>query len=250
MVKNLLVGSVRPVIKTWYSDRAAGATVDNRDRDQHLGFYQSMYRVSRASARKFLAGDWQEVLHTAPCLDARMFQIAQWYLVKELWFSEPCNILCMGADTMFVKPTEVFGRWNHMRLFNHTDPKSHPEFLSYFNDDVRYFPHDMDAAVWELGERRMSEWFSHQQAHWDLGQLINNTMFWSQPIASTDRLHPGMNWMSHNLRDLSQSSLDLTQRWNGLPFSAVHVMHFNGSRGPQATLDIMQQTAERFEIEL
>lgn len=250
MVKNYLVGSVRPVIKTWYSDTPAGATVDNRNREQHLALYKEMYATSRASARKFLAGEWEEILHSAPCLDARMFQIAQWYLVKELWFREPCNILCMGADTMFIKPTEVFGRWNTMRLFNYTDPRNHPEFTNYFNDDVRYFPHDMDPAIWELGERRMAEWFSHQQAHWDLGQLINNTMFWNQSIDDNDRLHPYMNWMSHNLRDLSPESLAATHRWNRFPFESVHVMHFNGSRGPAATLDIMKLTAEKFGVDV
>ena len=250
MVKNYLVGSVRPVIKKWYSDTAHGATEDNQNWMPHLKMYQEMYKTSRASAVKFLEGDWEPVIHTAPVLDARLFQIAQWYLVKEMWFEQPCNILCMGADTMFVKPTKVFDHWKGMRMFNYTDPRSHAEHVHYFNDDVRYFPHDMNPEIWEIGERRMAEWFSHSQSHWDLGQLINNSMFWQEDIHSDDRLHPYMNWMCHDLRDLSDQSISHCETWNRTTFDSAKILHFNGSRGPKATLDIMKQVADKFGVKL
>jgi len=251
MVKNYLIGSVRPVIKTWYSNSKEGATADNENWQHHLELYQQMYAISRASAKQYLQGDWQEICHQAPVLDARFFQIAQWYLVKEQWFREPCNILCMGADTMFVKPTDIFDSWNaHMRMFNYTDPRTHPEFPNYFNDDVRYFPHDMDPSVWEIGERRMHEWFGHEQSHWDLGQLINNSMFWSQNIDDSNRLYPMLNFMCQNFRNLDQQSLDFSSAWNRCNFDQAHVLHFNGSRGPADTVKIMQTVAEKYEISL
>lgn len=250
MVKNYLVGAVRPVIKKWFSHDAQGATVDNENRDIDIGHYDEMYRVSRASAKKYLQGEWTEICHRAPCLDARLFQIAQWYLVKEMWFKEPCNILCMGSDTLFVRDTEMFGEWEEMRIFNYTDPRSHRQFPHYFNDDVRYFPSTMDPAVWELGERRMYDWFSHAQAHWDCGQLIHNAMFWSQPIADDDRLHPYLNWMSHGLRTVDPRHIDASSQWNRCGFENAKIMHFNGSRGAAATVDAMKQFAQHFEVDV
>lgn len=249
MVKNYLVGAVRSIIKKWCSADAQGAQIDNDNRDKDLESYREMYRLSRSSARMFLQGDWQEICHEAPCLDARMFQIAQWYHIKELWFKEPCNILCMGSDTMFVQPTDMFGNWNTMRLFNYTDPRRHPEFANYFNDDIRYFPYDMDPMIWELGERRMSDWVSHAQAHWDCGQLIHNTMFWAQDIPDNDRLHPQLNWLSISLEPGDLDRIKLLEHWNRCDFKQARILHFHGSRGPDATLDLMKRWAKIFEVQ-
>jgi len=250
MVKNYLVGSVRPIIKKWYSADAAGARIDNPNRDEDARSYREMYRISRSSARAFLLGDWEEVCHEAPCLDARLFQIAQWYLVKEMWHREPCNILCMGSDTMFVQPTEIFGKWSTMRLFNYTDPRNHREFPNYFNDDVRYFPHDMDPAIWELGERRMIDWFDHAQAHWDCGQLIHNSMFWAQSIPDDDRLHPYLNWMSTSLSPKDIARRGAAEQWNRCTLDLVRILHFHGSRGPEATRALMTMWAESAGVKL
>jgi hypothetical protein len=249
MVKNYLVGAVRPVIKRWYSSSPQGATQDNPNSAQDLGLYQAMYDLSRASARKFLQGDWQEICHRAPCLDARMFQIAQWYLVKELWFSEPCNILCMGSDTLFLQPTDMFGTWPDMRLFNYTEPRGHAEFRHYFNDDVRYFPHSMDPEIWNLAERRMADWFTHAQAHWDCGQLIHNSMFWSQSINDNDRRHPYLNWMAHGIvhapNPMDTEVIRRSSEWNGCPVEHARIMHFNGSRNAAVVVDAMTQFARQ-----
>ena len=133
-MKNYLVGAVRPVSTTWgywkTQEEEAKALEGHKK-------YEDMYKISRASACKFLQGEWEEVKFTAPVLDARLYQIAQWYCIKELWHREPCNILAMGADTLFIKPTEIFGRYNTMRMFNYTDPRTHKEFPHYFNDDIR-----------------------------------------------------------------------------------------------------------------
>jgi hypothetical protein len=256
MVKNYLVGSVRPVVKIWYGHTAENTKIDNANADSALQIYKNMYSVSRASARKFLEGSWEEVLFSSPVLDARMFQIAQWYAVREMWFKEPCNILCMGADTMFVQPTEMFGRWPEMRMFNYTDPKFHNDLKPYtdsghyFNDDVRYFPAKMDPKIWEIGERRMADWFTHSQAHWDCGQLINNHMFWSQDIDLEDRLHPYFNWMSHCVRTFDDSSVKQAEEWNQCTFDDANIIHFNGSRGPEHTLNFMNEIANKLNLGL
>jgi hypothetical protein len=77
-MKNYLVGAVRPVSTTW------GYWKNQEEETQALAGhkkYEDMYRISRASARKFLQGDWEEIKFTAPVRDARMYQIAQWYVL-------------------------------------------------------------------------------------------------------------------------------------------------------------------------
>lgn len=238
-MKNYLVGAVRPVSTTWgYWKTQEEETIALQEHKK----YQDMYAISRASARKFLQGNWEEIKFTAPVLDARLYQIAQWYTIKELWHREPCNILAMGADTLFIKPTEVFGKYSKMMMFNYTDPRSHQEFPHYFNDDIRYYPADMDPAVWSLGERKMGEWFTHTEGNWAWGQLIHNYQFWSQDITVDQVLDPKMAWQAFALNK------EHGDAWNGLPLEQANVMHFHGSRDSDVRVSVMQNLAKQLDI--
>lgn len=245
-MKNYVVGALRPVINIWGYWKGTG---ENTQRAQDLADYQGMYDISRAVLRHHLAGDWETKVFRSPVLDVRQFCIAQWYAIKELWHSEPCNILWMGSDTIMTRPTEVFGRWSGMRMFNYTDPRHIDDIPHYFNDDVRYYPADMDPQVWEVGERLMDQWWNSQHARWDLGQIIHNRQFWSQDqIADSDRLHPWMNWSAHGMRDLNPSTLEQFGAWNGLPFEQAHVIHLSGSRGPAAGRQHMQDLVKYLDL--
>ena len=238
-MKNYLVGSVRPSIKIWQPWHGNG---DVHNQEAQINPYLDMYEISRRSARIFLQGPFEEVFYQAPVLDARLFQIAQWYLIKELWFKEPCNILVMGADTMFVKPTEIFGQFNEMRLFNHSDPKSHPLFLHNFNDDIRYYPATMDPAVWELGERHMADWWNSDEADWACGQHIHNHMLWSQGLGVDQLLRPELAWQ------VMSAGAEEGAQFNGCSFADARVLHFHGSRGSGDRLQLMQLLAQNLGI--
>ena len=239
-MKNYLVGAVRPVSKTWgYWKTQQEESIALQEHKK----YEDMYKISRASARKFLQGEWEEIKFTAPVLDARLYQIAQWYVIKELWHREPCNILAMGADTLFTKPTEIFGRFDHMMMFNYTDPKTHAEFEHYLNDDIRYYPATMDSKVWSLGEQKMGEWFTHKEGNWGWGQLVHNYQFWSQGLGIEQALHPELAWQAFSLNQSHSDS------WNGIPLNDAHVLHFHGSRNSDSRVDIMSTLAKQLDIE-
>ena len=233
-MKNYLIGAVRPVTKIWGSWKGTG---DDPDQAGNLETYNKIYDISRLSAKAFLAGEWEEVKYTAPVLDARLFQIAQWYAIKELWFSEECNILAMGADTMFLKPTEVFGKYDKMSLFNYTDPKAHKEFEHYFNDDIRYYPATMDPDVWDIGERAMENWFDHDESDWACGQLIHNRQFWHQGVTLEEALRPEMAYQVVGDED-----------WNGIKATDAHIIHLHGSRSVNITLQNMESLGRQLGL--
>ncbi len=238
-MKNYLVGAIRPVLKVWGYWKGDG---EDPEQKQNLKKYHDMYQLSRASARKFLTQPYEEILFQAPVLDNRLYQIAQWYCIKELWFKEPCNILWMGADAMFVQPTEVFGRYNEMRLFNYTDPKSFDDIPHYFNDDIRYYPATMDPKVWEVGERRMPDWFAGPDVTWDAGQKIHNYQFWSQQISIKDALQPAMAWQAFSL------SQEHGEAWNNCALKDAHILHFHGSRGTDQRVTVMSDLCHQLKI--
>jgi len=245
-MKNYLVGSVRPVIKQWGSWKGGG---DNANADLDFISYENMYSISRASAEQFLAGDWEEIKTVSPVLDARLFQIAQWYTVRELWFREPCNILCMGSDTLFVKPVEIFDQYNDMMLFNYTDPQTHPEFKHYLNDDVKYFPANMNPSVWELGERLFEQWFTHSESDWAWGQLVHNHMFWSQyPNEKNSDTIPNPLIDPSLVFQYLPYSKEAVESFNSCKFEDAKILHFHGSRNQENRLAAMRDIATDLNI--
>ena len=239
-MKNYLVGAIRPIYTSFYWKPKLQESEAVKETDN----YEGIYKISRASAKKFLAGDWEEVKFVSPVLDARFYQIAQWYTIKELWFKEPCNILFMGADTMFIKHTEIFGKYDTMRMFNYTDPKSHPEFPNHFNDDIRYYPATMNPEVWNIAERNMDKWFTHPESNWGFGQVLHNYQLWSQGLSLKEVLEPHLAWQAFALSE------EQGKQWNGIPLEDAHVLHFHGSRGNETRLQCMTQISHQLGIEL
>jgi hypothetical protein len=207
--------------------------------------YDTMFRISLASARQFLAGQWEPVVFTEPAeTRVHMFQ-ANWQRIWDVWHQEPCNILYLDSDTMFIRPTEIFGRFSEFRLFNWTDPKSNSCYNDYFNAGVRYYPHTMSDEIWQIGHDRAQNW---NLDIWDQEQLIFNEMFWKQDIVDQDRRHPEFNWQGMHLsRGVAQQS---HESWNQCALSAAHIIHVHGSRHAVNTAAVMQQACQTLGIKL
>jgi hypothetical protein len=207
--------------------------------------YDTMFRVSRSSAKKFLAGDWEEIVFTDPAeTRVHMFQ-QNWQRILDLWHREPCNILYLDSDAMFVKPTEIFGRFNEYRLFNWTDPKSNTQFPNYYNAGVRYYPNTMSSSVWKIGKDIANNW---NLDIWDQEQLIFNAMFWSQGVL--DPHHPELNWQGMHLR-LSQTysdAISYLNNWNTIPITDAHIIHVHGSRNAIDTAKCMKDISQELGI--
>ena len=209
-----------------------------------------MYAMSLASYKKFLQGPFECILLTDGVENNYEYTFETWRFLKDLWHSEPCNILWVGADTLMIQRTEIFGGFKEYRLFNYTDPRSFREFAHHYNDDVQYYPASMASAVWQLGEYYWDHTVADAELkNWGFDQLRHNAMFWSQNITDDDRLHPKLNYMCHNLRTVTQDELRYVQQWNAnLELGLAHILHFCASRGSEDVIHIMRDMCAKLEI--
>jgi hypothetical protein len=150
-----------------------------------------------------------------------------------------------------IQPTELFSdRFTEYRLFNYTDPKSYGDFTHHFNDDIQYYPHTMSTDVWKLGEEWLTQRETHPDRNWGFDQLRHNAMFWSQNIPDSDRLYPMMAYQAMKLRSLSdQRMVNAHNKWNGIDINQAHMLHFHGSRGSQAVINIMKEICNQLGIQ-
>jgi hypothetical protein len=228
--KNFLVGSVRPMLMKFSMD---GLNTPNQDDESSISIYREMYNLSRESARKNLIGGYQEIFWQAPAVNAPWGFMAKYFLIKELWFSEPCNVLWLGADTLFIKPTQIFDKFETFRLFNYTDPRHGFGFDHYFNADVAYFPASMKPELWEHADMMLLDFGSHPETKWDFEQILYNKLLWGQGCKAETIFEPGLAYQFFD-RDLARSNA-----WNRIDINSASLLHFHSTRGVNETLALM-----------
>lgn len=158
-VKNYVVTAHRRIKSTnwgWKDTKSEGDIYET---------YHELCIQSLSSTRHFLEGDWEYILFDEDIENIDDAMPLNNDRVYELWHKEPCNILWVGPDVQFVKPTKIFGMFNEFRLFNWTDPKKwdapnqyNKQFENLFNNDLQYYPHTMDPELWAIERKMRANW--------------------------------------------------------------------------------------------
>jgi hypothetical protein len=248
-MKNYLVCAHRKIKSTRWVWK------DTADEGDIYEIYQQMCLHSLSSAKHFLAGNWEYVLLTEDIeniVDAMPLNNDRIY---ELWHKEPCNILWVGPDVQFVKPTNIFGQFNEFRLFNWTDPKSWYEpnqynksFDNLFNNDLQYYPYQMDPRLWEIERDMRHQWDkSDSMDSYNNQQIIHNTMFWSQKLDWKDAHRPDLFYQA---QWLPWQSVDIQDQWNECKYEDAQVIHWHSSRHSPTKLECMRQVNEALGVPL
>ena len=239
MVKNYLVCAVRPIANGWHIEK-------NQDLYRN---YLEMYQLRTASFQKFCQEPFEAILWQEPADDSDHCTLLNWQSIRDLWHSEPCNVFWAGADTMMIRPTQLFSdRFREYRLFNYTDPRQYGGFQHHFNDDIQYYPHTMEDSIWQLGEKFWDQREGHPDQKWGFDQIRHNTMFWQQSIPDHDRLHPAMAYQAMNLRQLTVNAVAWHDQWNQISINQAHILHFHASRGSQQVITLMQELSQQLGI--
>lgn len=238
MARNYLVSAVRPIRQGWHLE-------SNRDL---FDAYHQMYHMMLASWQAHSKQEFTAILLTDPVENNLENNVRNWEFVKQLWHSEPSNIVWAGADTLMVQPTEIFGAFPQYRLFNYTEPKTHPKVANYFNDDLQYYPHTMNQDTWCMGDELLENIYTDPEGNWGYDQIRHNLMFWHQTIDDTDRHHPKLAWQAMRLRELAPTTVAWHEWWNNCPLASAQIIHFHASRGSQAVIDIMRQICDKLGI--
>lgn len=238
-MKNYLVQFLAKVHNTNY-----GWTDRSQEGDLH-SIYSEIQKVSYASFRHFLQGDWEYRLfhvEVSNVLDVFKFKFEKLY---ELGHSEPCNILYCGLDTQMLKPTDMFGKFDRMSMFNYTDPRSNRLFEHNFNCDVLYYPAGFDEQWWDYTLEQ-----SKNLKVWEDEQNVYNHVMWNQcpGIQIQDMLAPALAYQGFMIGDVRDPNLERNNQWNGIDINQAHIIHWHSSRGAQNRLNLMTEVNKLLSI--
>ena len=197
--------------------------------------YGEILEVSIESYRRHLEGDWHPVVLRGdysqyPFLVGVNKMYSDMFAALRTHYREGDNVLFSDSDVVCVKPTRIFGEYQDLRLFWHTDPMRHRGFDPYLNGGIVYVPATMDPSLWQIVDERVSG-----MQEWDDSQVILNKMFYSQhPVPY---LVPSLNWSP-----IVPSDVD---------WKYVSLVHFNSTRGAEAVLaDMKEMTCKSVSSDL
>ena len=191
----------------------------------HNPLYHEMQELSVESFRLFLAGDWDvifmdfegsEDLMPGEWKDFtawRRIYVGGFYLTYSLWKAGNSVFMC-GADTLCLRPTEIFGTTNQMRMYwgEH----------GYLNGDVMYFPAEMEQKVWDRGFQEIDS----LRTDWGHIQDLYNEMFRVQE--PRPELDPSMNYAPEIYP-------------NPCPPEEARIQHFHATKGAEEVLRRMRE---------
>jgi len=215
------------------------------DRSYEKNMYENyieMHRLSVASYKKYLKGDWELKFITGNCDHINQAFENTFWAIHDLWHKEPCNILYTDPDTVAIKDVDLWDQYDRFMMFNHTDPKSlttnniyNKQFDNFFNAGVRYFPSTMTADTWKLGTAIAKNW---DYTTYNTEQIILNDMLWNQGIGLKEIIDPTM---AYQVLTLDEAQSDI---WNNSKLSQAKILHFHSSRDSFSRREIMKQISQ------
>ena len=235
-MKNYFVQTLVKVNSTDYGWK------DRSSEGDLYSLYKQIQEQSYASFKHNLQGDWEYVLletEVNNVLEVFRFNFESIY---ELAHREPANIFFCGLDCQMIEPTEVFGKYNKFRMFNHTDPKRNGFFENNFNCDTRYYPAELDESIWQYSLDT-----SENLTVWEQEQNIYNNMMWNQDVTLEEVLDPKMAFQAHMMGS-PDNNVDEATRWNGIHVNDANIIHWHSSRGAPNRLDVMTEVNKRLGI--
>ena len=236
-MKNYLIKGLHRIASTvWWPGSDRGSEGDLYD------YYSKMSKLSEASFLHNLQGDWTLINLISDAKDVSHIFRQQFQFIWDLWSSETCNILYCGSDTQMLKTTEVFGRYKHFLMWNHTDPKSIDGFPHFLNADIRYYPAEMSRDLFKGGIDQINS-----ISEWNNDQILYNRMVWDQGLTPEQVINPTMAYQGPWLPG-DQIAKNFTDQWNGCTLEEAHIVHWHGSRGAYGKLAMMQSIHEQAGI--
>jgi len=236
-VKNYLVYSLYNIKPSDYNGvYEATAEVAARQYDE----YRAMYELSKASFEKNLNCLDDVVLFSGEDTHIQNVFRGDAFRIYDMWKNEPCNILFCGLDTLCIKETDIFDRFDDFMMFNYTEAGPKLEngmpapvfgFDHYFNAHVRYYPHTMSSNTWDIGMSMVNNW---DYSEWGMEQHILNSMLWSQDVTFNDAYRPELAWQG--IWDADKNG--------GVDIEDANIIHFHATRGAESVLDRMRRMSE------
>jgi len=195
--------------------------------------HKEIHDLCVASYEKNLRGDWEHVCFTGAFDEGsrnRRYGMMLQDVFGKLFDLQDANLFIVDADTLCVRPVDVFGRWNKLTMFNLANarvPYNAFPREQYVHSGVRYVPAWF--PLWEPARVLRASWDFDV---WAYDQFVWNLLYRSQGVDMVrvkEHLDPRYCWCTPREYD----NLDV-------PEDDAYIVHFHETRNVRACLERMR----------
>lgn len=232
-IKNIVV---IPLYKLKSSSVHSGHRLDNV-----YEIYKEMTELSISSIKKNLVGYDEIMVLEGELVDTEDMFRDIFYRIYELWKTKKYNILCSYSDVLFMKQTEIFGKFADFMLFttavahNTLHHLGHPAYL----DGLKYYPSTMDEEIFKLADKKWKE-AGINYKKWAFELDVHNIMFFTQKkgIYKTQyTLYPELFYQMVEPSSYGYSHQPIVNQGK---ITDAKVLHFHSTRGVHDVLNKMK----------
>jgi hypothetical protein len=119
---------------------------DNEKYKQFINSYEEMKSMCISSAKKFLLGLDDIVIHNTEADDIQAAFKQHFYDLHDLWKSGNVNILYADLDVLFIREFNWFAVSDYFVMY------------ALANSGLRYHGHNMDKKLWDLAFEKCESW--------------------------------------------------------------------------------------------
>lgn len=166
------------------------------DTPSQKAFWQELTDFSINTYRKFLAGDWEHRIIEVPNPEHHDYAFKECYDQIKKWNKKGHNVYYTNVDIIVVKPIQIFGEYEDMKMWWTSDPRMREPFGLNFNCGTAYFPKEMDKSLWDYADNiYKTELAKTDRPDWALDQDIYNFMLHMQNGDVTRHLDNTMHYL-------------------------------------------------------
>ena len=226
-VKNYLIRSLYKINSAVGINPGAQPSITSTD----YRVYKKMHDLTLPTLEKHIGGEWELVLFEGEVEHAQQMHKEVFMRTYQMWSEQPCNILFVDLDIMAFGPIDFFNQYNDFTMFSQIGDEALNGYPldQYYNCGLRYFPHTIDSAVWDLGLSLYKEW-PDKGCEWDRDQLVYSKMLLSQPNFVFPNVAINSFYMSYDV--------------NPEFLKQYKLLHFHSSKGPRAVHALMKRYLE------
>lgn len=162
--------------------------------------------------------------------------------IKEIYFSEQCNILWVDSDNVCLRPLEIFNQFDKFAMFYSVEEyrtafvdgrclKLTEKLSPWMMANIRYYPAGMLQKLWDIGDDLAYSWVED----WAYETIIYNAMFHAQDIDDYNAfMHP--EWNVQGEGDLNSITQDLVNR--------ATILHVHSTRDSKLAIQKMEKAIQ------
>lgn len=172
----------------------------------------------------------------------------------KLWNNEECNILCSGADVLFINKVEIFGNYEDFTLFGPNAGQRVIDDVPISLDSLRYFPSTMEREIFDMGmdlwNTEISKYLNEKKKiSWEFEMYVFNKMFYTQRKGKYLNSDITFNHLRECKKYHRLMVSGFTENiWHPCPINEASVLIFSATRGHYDQLQKMKVYHYQYNI--